>query len=118
MRSVLSAVLISLVLAGTATATTSLTPRERSLTRQVSVLKTQVRKLKQANGRLSTRVLVLTDERNEQKEEVTRLRSLILNEVHGLAASWRIDGNPKTDVSYYESGSNYWSYSFTWCGFC
>jgi hypothetical protein len=62
-------------------------------------------------------VATLTTERDSWIAEAGRLRGLIVNEVHGLANSWKTDNNPKTDVSYYES-RDYWSYSFTWCGFC
>jgi chromosome segregation ATPase len=50
--------------------------------------------------------------------EVTRLRGLVVSDVHTLANAWRQDGNAKTEVSYYTSSSDYWSYTFTYCGFC
>jgi hypothetical protein len=116
MKPLLIVLALVFALAGTATAANEATPRERALTKQVSVLKAQIRKLKRDKVRLSTRVLILTSERNEAREEVLRLRGLIVNEVHALANAWRNDGNEKTGVSFYES-SDYWSYSFNYCGF-
>jgi uncharacterized protein YlxW (UPF0749 family) len=108
----------ALVLTGTATASNLATPRERALTRQVSTLKAQVRKLKTDRARLSNRVLTLTRQRDDARAEVTRLKTLIVSSVQPLAEAWRNDGNPQTEVSYFESGDSYWSYTFTWCGFC
>ena len=44
--------------------------------------------------------------------------TLIVDSVQNLANAWRSEGNPKTEVSYYQGTGDYWSYSFTWCGFC
>jgi hypothetical protein len=95
-------------------------------------------KLKRSNARLTSEVTALKDSNSEMRDQVTaltterdsfaaardsfateivRLRQYFVDSVPNLATAWRNDGNSKTDVSYFEAG-NYWSYSFTWCGFC
>lgn len=105
---ILIVLVVALVLAGTATAAT---PRERVLQRQVKTLKA-------SNVTLARQVRTLKNQRQNLSDEVARLRQLILDSVQSLSNAWLNDGNPQTGVSYYSSGDDYWSYSFTWCGFC
>jgi outer membrane murein-binding lipoprotein Lpp len=105
--------------------------RVASLTRQRGTLKTQVASLTSQRSALTTQVTTLNEqvatltgerdtaraEATSQTTEVARLRNLIRDDVHTLADAWRNDNNARTDVSKYEA-TDYWSYSFTFCGFC
>ena len=141
-RTIVAAVLV-VALATVAFASTAATAPKPSP--QVKALKLQVAKLKKDNGKLRTRVAGLTRQRSALKtqvstlnkqvttvtgerdaadtqvilltSEVTRLRNLIRDDVHTLADAWRNDNDARTDVSKYES-TDYWSYSFSFCGFC
>jgi outer membrane murein-binding lipoprotein Lpp len=142
MKTIITAVLVALLATVAFASTASTAPRPSP---QVKALKLQVAKLKKENGKLRSRVATLTRQKGtlttqvstlsgqvttltrerdtartevtSLTNEVTRLRGLIRDDVHLLANAWRNDNDARTDVSKYES-TDYWSYSFTFCGFC
>ena len=103
-----------------------------ALKRQVAALKKTVAVRTKQRDALQDRVTALTEERDRLVSdkttlegnvatlliELARVRQLIVDSVQNLANAWRSDGNPKTEVSYYQGSGDYWSYTFTWCGFC
>jgi hypothetical protein len=88
----------------------SLTSQKSALRTQVSTLNEQVDTVTGERDAATTEVILLTS-------EVTRLRNLIRDDVHSLATAWKNDSDGRTDVGKHEA-TDYWSYSFTFCGFC
>lgn len=89
----------------------------QTLTADKTTLEGQVATLGADKTALQGQVATLTDTNKAQATTIGTLQGLVVNSVETVANAWKSDSNPKTDVSYYAS-DNYWSYSFTYCGFC